>query len=80
MTDVIQWTATVLAIIAASLIAAHLGQKVTGWAFVVFTVSSVLWVWFGAAENDHGLLVQNLVLTGINLLGIYRYLIRGKPA
>ena len=60
--------------------AAHIGQKVTGWAFVVFTVSSLLWVWFAAAEDDHGLLVQNLVLTAINLLGVYRYLIRGKRA
>lgn len=80
MTGVIQWTATLSAIAAASLIAAHLGQKVTGWAFVVFTVSSLLWVWFAAIENDHGLLVQNLVLTAINILGVYRYLIRRKPA
>ena len=80
MTDVIQWAATLSAIIAASLIAAHLSQKVTGWAFVIFTASSLLWIWFAAAEDDHGLLVQNLVLTAINLLGIYRYLIRKKPA
>lgn len=80
MTDLVQWTATLAAILAASLIAAHIGQKVTGWAFVVFTVSSLLWVWFAAAEDDHGLLVQNLVLTAINLLGVYRYLIRGKRA
>lgn len=79
MTDWIQWTASILAILAASLIAAHISQKVTGIAFAVFTVSSLLWVWFGAVEKDHGLLVQNVALTGINLLGIYRYLIRGKP-
>ena len=80
MLDIVQWTATLSAIIAASLIAAHIGQKVTGWAFVIFTVSSILWIWFGAAEKDHGLLVQNAVLTVINILGVYRYLIRGKPA
>ncbi len=80
MIDVIQWAASLFAIVAASLIAAHISQKVTGIAFVIFTVSSVMWVYFGAVENDHGLLVQNAVLTAINLLGIYRYLIRSKPA
>ncbi|PQA85641.1 hypothetical protein [Hyphococcus luteus] len=80
MTDVIQWTASLSAIVAASLIAAHISQKVTGIAFIIFTASSLMWVYFGAAENDHGLVVQNVVLTGINLLGIYRYLIRSKPA
>ena len=80
MIDLVQWTATGLAILAASLIAAHISQRATGWAFVVFTVSSLLWIWFAAAENDHGLLVQNLVLTAINGLGVYRYLLRRKGA
>ncbi len=80
MTDIVQWAASLSAILAASLIAAHINQKTTGVAFVIFTASSLLWIYFGAVENDHGLLVQNIALTGINLLGIYRYLIRGKPA
>ena len=79
MNDVIQWTATISAIVAAGLIAAHISQKVTGWAFVIFTASSLLWIWFAAHEDDHGLLFQNIVLTGINLLGVYRYLIRKRP-
>ncbi|WP_375207881.1 hypothetical protein [Hyphococcus sp.] len=80
MHNVIQWLATILTIVAASTIAAHISQKATGIAFVIFTVSSVLWVIFAALDNDNGLLVTNLVLTGINLLGVYRYLIRSKPA
>ncbi len=80
MNAIIQWTATVLTIVAASTIAAHISQKATGIAFIIFTVSSVLWVVFASMESDHGLLVTNLVLTVINLTGVYRYLIRGKPA
>ena len=73
--DVIEWTATILAIVAASMIAAHISHKVTGAAFVIFTAASLLWIVFAAAENDHGLLVQNAVLTAINLPGVWRYLI-----
>ncbi len=80
MNALIQWTATLLTIVAASTIAAHISQKATGIAFAIFTVSSLLWIAFAAMENDHGLLVTNLALTAINLLGVYRYLIRKKPA
>ena len=80
MNAIIQWAATVLTILAASAIAAHISQKATGIAFVIFTISSLLWICFAAMENDYGLLVTNLALTGINLLGVYRYMIRSKPA
>ncbi|WP_425408501.1 hypothetical protein [Hyphococcus sp.] len=78
MIDVVQWAATILTIVAASLIAAHISVKVTGAAFVVFTASSLLWIWFASAESDHGLLVTNIVLTAINLTGVYRYLLSDK--
>lgn len=80
MNALIQWTATALTIAAASMIAAHINQKTTGVAFIVFTVSSLLWVVFASMENDYGLLVTNVALTVINLTGVYRYLIRKKPA
>lgn len=67
-----------LTIAAASLIAAHISARVTGIAFVIFTVASLLWIWFAAAESDHGLLVTNIVLTVINLTGVYRYLFSEK--
>lgn len=78
MTDVVQWTASLSAVLAASLIAAHISTRATGIAFVIFTASSLLWIWFAAVEDDHGLLAQNVALTAINLLGVYRYLIRRK--
>ncbi len=78
MTEIIQWAATLLTIVAASLIAAHINPKVTGAAFVIFTAASLLWIYFAAAESDHGLLVTNIVLTVINLTGVYRYLFSAK--
>lgn len=78
MIDAIQWAAALTAIVAATLIAAHISIRFTGIGFVIFTFSSVAWIIFAGIEGDHGLLMQNIVLTGINLLGIYRYLIRKR--
>jgi D-alanyl-lipoteichoic acid acyltransferase DltB (MBOAT superfamily) len=76
--DFIQWAATLTGIAAATLVAAHISTRITGIAFIIFTVSSVLWVAFSFAENENGLLLQNVVLTAINLIGIYRYLLRDQ--
>ncbi|MEE2690020.1 MAG: hypothetical protein VX640_00640 [Pseudomonadota bacterium] len=79
MTDTLQWTATATGVVAAILVAVHAGARVTGIGFLIFIVSSVSWVAFGAIEDQHGLVVQNVVLTAINIFGVYRYLIVGKP-
>ncbi|WP_411817883.1 hypothetical protein [Hyphococcus sp. DH-69] len=76
--DLIQWAATFTGIAAASLVAAHISTRVTGIAFIIFTFSSTLWITFAFIENENGLLLQNIVLTAINVIGIYRYLLRDK--
>lgn len=80
MNETIQWSATIISIIAASIIAADFGRRATGWAFVIFTAASILWVAFGAIERDYGLLAQNIVLMFINIFGIWKYLIAKRPA
>lgn len=75
MNLILEWTATVSGIVAAVMIALNLGARITGWGFIIFLICSVSWVWFGAIEGDYGLAVQNVVLTLVNLLGVYRYLI-----
>ena len=39
----------------------------------------IAWIGYGLMDEQGGLLTQNIVLFGINLLGIYRYLIRKQP-
>lgn len=42
---------------------------------MVFTVSSGAWVALGLLEDEPPLIMQNIALTGVNLFGIYRWLI-----
>ncbi|MBB4659762.1 hypothetical protein [Parvularcula dongshanensis] len=70
------WAATGTGILAAVLVSLNLGVRVTGWAFVVFTVSSVAWMVTALMrEEGTALFVQNAVMFVINLIGIYRYLL-----
>lgn len=74
MIQAIFWFAAATGITAAFMIAGNFGARITGYGFVVFTVSSVAWVTAGLIEGTGSLVAQNAVLFGINLLGIYRWL------
>ena len=74
--QVFAWSATGTGILAAVLVSLNLGVRVTGWAFVIFTVSSVAWMGTALIREDAmALFTQNAVMFVINLIGIYRYLI-----
>ena len=77
--DILRWTASVTGMVAAVLVALNAGAKVTGIGFVIFCVSSVVWIAASVMEGNNPLAIQNIVLLGINVFGIYRYLWR-KPA
>ena len=56
------------------------GRRPTGWAFVIFVTSSLALIAWGFINDEgEGIGTQNVVLFGINLIGVYRYLIRKKP-
>ena len=78
MEDIIQWFATITGIVAATMVALNISAKVSGYGFIIFTGSSIAWITFGILAGEPPLTIQNIFLTGINLLGIYRWLI--KPA
>jgi nicotinamide riboside transporter PnuC len=83
MKDFAGYLAMVSGIIAAVMVSANFGRKVTGYGFAVFAASSLVWVAFGVMKGELPLIVQNGVLFVINLLGIYRWLImkeRGPQA
>lgn len=69
------------ALVGAAVISLNLGTRVTGWAFVLFVVSSLaLIAWGFMADEAEGIGWQNIGLLVINLVGVYRYLIAGKES
>lgn len=74
MGDWAGWIAPLATTIAACITAANLGARVTGWGFVVFTIGSIGWTVYGIATDQPNLLWQNLLLTAVNVIGIWRWL------
>jgi hypothetical protein len=66
--------------LAALIVSLDLGRKPTGWGFVMFVSSSIALIAWGFLDKEaKGIGTQNIALLVINLLGVYRYLIRKKP-
>lgn len=76
VTEVVKWAASISGMVAAFMVSLDLGRRVTGWGFVIFVGSSIAWFAGAWLTEDWALGTQNTVLLGINLLGVYRYLIR----
>ena len=74
MQDIATWIAPIATTIAALMTASNLGSRVTGWGFVVFTIGSLAWLALGIATGQPNLLWQNIILTALNLFGIWRWL------
>lgn len=77
--DIFKWFASISGVIAAFMIALDLGRRLTGWGFALFVASSMAWIAGALMTSDEPLWSQNMVLFGINVFGVYRYLIRRKP-
>ncbi|QNM83252.1 PRC-barrel domain-containing protein [Sphingomonas sabuli] len=60
--------------IAALIVASNLGARITGAGFIIFTVGSIGWCLLGYATGQDNLLWQNIILTGLNLFGVWRWL------
>ena len=74
MTDILPWLATAATVLAASMTAANLGSRITGYGFAVFTVGSLCWIGVGLTSNQPALVWTNVVLTFLNLFGVWRWL------
>jgi len=74
MADIIPWIATVATVLAASMTAANLGSRITGYGFVVFTLGAFCWIAVGAITHQPALLWTNVVLAVLDLFGIWRWL------
>ena len=69
------------ATLAALLVSLNIGRRVTGWAFVLFVTSSIaLILWGFLAQDSEGIGWQNVAMLGINMVGVWRYLLSShKP-
>ncbi len=76
VTLALKWAASISGIVAAFMVSADYGRRVTGWGFVLFVASSIAWMGGALLAKDGALGTQNIVLFFINLFGVYRYLIR----
>jgi hypothetical protein len=78
--DIMQYYGAAAGALAALIVSLDLGRRWTGWAFVIFvTASLALIAWGFINDEGEGIGAQNVVLLVINLIGVYRYLIRKKP-
>lgn len=74
MISLIGWVATIATMIAAMMTASNLGARVTGWGFVVFSISSISWTTLGYTTGQTALVATNGFLMVTNLVGIWRWL------
>ena len=74
MEQIANWVAPVATTLAAIMVAANLGARITGVGFIVFSIGAVGWMVIGALTGQANLVWQNGVLLAINLLGVWRWL------
>jgi hypothetical protein len=78
--DIFEWYGSIAGAIAALIVSLDLGRRATGFGFVIFVTSSIALICWGLlGDESEGIGYQNVVLFVINLIGVYRYLIRKKP-
>lgn len=78
--DILQYYGAAAGALAAFIVSLDVGRRATGWAFVIFVTASVaLILWGFLSKEAEGIGAQNVILFVINVIGVYRYLIRKKP-
>ena len=68
----VKWIGTIAGVAGAVLVALNIG--VTGYGFVLFLVSSILWSLIGWIQREVSLVVLQGAFTVINAVGIVRWL------
>ncbi|MDO9488205.1 MAG: hypothetical protein Q7J32_07510 [Sphingomonadaceae bacterium] len=74
MEQAANWVAPIATTIAAIMVAANLGARLTGYGFIVFSIGSIAWMAVGWFNGQANLVWQNVVLLLVNLVGIWRWL------
>ena len=78
MNGPLEWIAAAGTIIAAALIAADLGRRITGYGFVLFCAVAITWVVIGLTGDAMPIAAMNVILLAINAWGVWQYLLNPK--
>jgi Flp pilus assembly protein TadB len=78
MNGPLEWIAAIGTMLAAALIAADLGRKVTGWGFVLFCAVSVTWIVSGLTSNAIPIAAMNAILLAVNAWGVWQFLLNPR--
>jgi uncharacterized membrane protein YphA (DoxX/SURF4 family) len=78
MNGPLEWIAAIGTMIAAALIAADLGRKVTGYGFVLFCAVAATWIVSGLTNDALPIAAMNGVLLAINAWGVWQYLLNPR--
>jgi hypothetical protein len=70
---VLKWVGTTAGILGATLMAANV--PLSGWAFVLFLISSISWTTAGLMERDTPLVALNLAFVAVDIMGVWRWLL-----
>ena len=76
MLSILRTVSAILTIAAALLVASNWSPRTMVVGFGVFIAASVAWIAVGWWEEKPSLLIQNVVLLGVNLFGVWRWLPR----
>ncbi|MDR7102371.1 hypothetical protein [Croceicoccus sp. BE223] len=77
--NVLQYYGAGASLIAAFVVSLNLGERITGWAFVLFVTSSIALIGWGFLNDEgQGIGWQNLGLLLVNLIGVWRHLIHPR--
>jgi hypothetical protein len=66
--------AAMLTVVAACMVASNWSPKTMVVGFVVFVAASIAWIADGWFEEKPSLVIQNVILLGVNIFGIWRWL------
>ena len=80
MNGPLEWIAAIGTIVAAALLAADLGRRVTGAGFVLFCVVAITWIVSALRDEPpvYPIAVMNGLLLVINAWGVWQFLLNPK--
>lgn len=71
--DWVEWLGAISGIGGAVIIALNIG--IVGYGYLVFSVSTICYLYVGWKLKRMPLLIMNIIFAGINILGIWRWLL-----
>jgi hypothetical protein len=76
MLSVLRTVAAILTVVAACMVASNWSPRTMVAGFAVFVAASLAWIADGWLEAKPSLVIQNVILLGVNIFGIWRWLPR----